>query len=126
MQVGILSVLEELEVGKIIIGKQGEFSEQYEKFNNIVKNKGITVVVVKKGNILNIEKDLKIKILFPSEELIDENILNNNSIVAMLEYKEINMLLTGDIEEIAEQKILNMYFENQLKADILKVPHHRI
>ena len=44
----------------------------------------------------------------------------------MLEYKEINMLLTGDIEEIAEQKILNMYSENQLKADILKVPHHRI
>ena len=101
-------------------------SEQYETFNNIVKDKGITVIVVKKGNILNIEKDLKIKILFPCDELIDENILNNNSIVAMLEYKEINMLLTGDIEEIAEQKILNMYSENQLKADILKVPHHRI
>ena len=101
-------------------------SEQYETFNNIVKDKGITVIVVKKGNILNIEKDLKIKILFPSEELIDENILNNNSIVAMLEYKEINMLLTGDIEEIAEQKILNMYYENKLKANILKVPHHRI
>lgn len=100
-------------------------SERYEMFYNIVKTKEITVVEVRKGNILNIEKDLKIKILFPSEELINQNILNNNSIVAMIEYKEINMLLTGDIEEIAEQKILNMYSKNQLKADIFKVPHHR-
>lgn len=69
---------------------------------------------------------MKIKILFPREKLIDENILNNNSIVAMLEYKQIDMLLTGDIEEVAEQKLLNMYSKNELKADILKVPHHRL
>lgn len=68
---------------------------------------------------------MKIKILFPREKLIDENILNNNSIVAMLEYKQIDMLLTGDIEEVAEQKLLNIYSKNELKADILKVPHHR-
>lgn len=43
----------------------------------------------------------------------------------MLEYKEVNMLFTGDIEEITEQKLLNMYLKNELKADILKIPHHR-
>lgn len=125
MQDGILSVLEELEVRKVIIGKQGEINEQYEKFSNIVKNKGINVAVVNKGDILDIEKELKIKILFPTEELINENLINNNSIVAMLEYKEVNMLFTGDIEEITEQKLLNMYLKNELKADILKIPHHR-
>lgn len=125
MQDGILSVLEELEVRKVIIGKQGEINEQYEKFSNIVKNKGINVAVVNKGDILDIEKDIKIKILFPTEELINENLINNNSIVAMLEYKEVKMLFTGDIEEITEQKLLNMYLKNELKADILKIPHHR-
>ena len=114
-----------MEVRKVIIGKQGEINEQYEKFSNIVKNKGINVAVVNKGDILDIEKDIKIKILFPTEELINENLINNNSIVAMLEYKEVNMLFTGDIEEITEQKLLNMYLKNELKADILKIPHHR-
>ena len=36
------------------------------------------------------------------------------------------MLFTGDIEEIAEKEILNLYDKNKylLKADILKVGHH--
>lgn len=34
------------------------------------------------------------------------------------------MLFTGDIEEVAENKLLKIYNNNELKADILKVPHH--
>jgi len=122
---GILSVLEKLEVGIVIISEQGEVSEQYESFCNIVKEKNITVVKVKKGDILNIEKDMKIKVLYPEKDLIIENSLNNNSIVAKLEYKEFKMLFTGDIENLAEEKIIKMYSQNELEADILKVPHHR-
>lgn len=125
MLVGVLNVLNELEVGKVIIGEQGEMSEQYEKFCEIVKEKKIPTAVVKKGNIVNIEKDVKIKIVFPDTELIKENILNNNSLVARLEYKDFKMLFTGDIEAVAEQQLINMYHNGELKADILKVPHHR-
>ena len=36
------------------------------------------------------------------------------------------MIFTGDIEKKAEEKILNLYEKtNYLKADILKVAHHR-
>lgn len=68
---------------------------------------------------------MHIKILFPADELIQENILNNNSLVAKLEYKDFKMLFTGDIEAVAEEKLTNMYEKGELKADILKVPHHR-
>ena len=55
-----------------------------------------------------------------------ENILNNNAMVARLEYKNFKMLFTGDIEIKAEQEILKIYKDtNYLKADILKVAHHR-
>jgi len=118
-------VLNELDVGKVIIGQQGQMSEQYKRFCEIVKEKHIQTVVVKKGDIVNIEKDVKIRILFPDNNLITENILNNNSLVARLEYKNFKMLFTGDIEEIAEQKITRMYQNDELKADVLKVPHHR-
>lgn len=120
-----MSVLEEIGVGKVIIGEQGEESEQYEEFCKIVKEKHMPVSVVKKGDIISIERDLKIRILFPRDDLITENILNNNSLVAKLEYKDFKMLFTGDIEEVAEQQLIKMYKNNELKADILKVPHHR-
>lgn len=124
MSHGVLSVLEEFEVGKVIIGKQGESSEQYIKFCDIIKEKQIPVVSAKKGDVINIEKDVKIKVLFPKNELIQENILNNNSLVVKLEYKEFDMLFTGDIEAVAEEMFVKMYTNGELKAEALKVPHH--
>ena len=114
-----------MKVGKVIIGEQEEENEQYKEFCNIAKEKQKRVVVAKKGDMINIERDLKIKILFPESDLIPENILNNNSLVAKLEYKNFKMLFTGDIEEVAEKRLIEMYSYNELKADILKVPHHR-
>ena len=122
---GILNVLKEIHVGKVIIGKKGEDSEQYTEFCRIVKEKKIPVTVVKKGDIINIEKDLKFKVLFPDNKLILENVLNNNSLVLKLEYKDFSMIFTGDIEQVAEKKLLKMYSSNELNVDILKVAHHR-
>ena len=45
---GILTILEQLKVKKVIINKQGEDSENYEEFKNIIKKKKIKVIVVKK------------------------------------------------------------------------------
>lgn len=68
---------------------------------------------------------MKIQILWPKKEQIQENILNNNSIVAKLVYKNFSMLFTGDIEETAEQQILEEYKNsNILRANVLKVAHH--
>ena len=76
------------------------------------------------GENCRIDKDVKIRILFPDNELISQNILNNNSLVAKLEYKDFKMLFTGDIEEVAEKQLLKMYSNGELKADVLKVAHH--
>ena len=78
---------------------------------------------------LNIEKDINLKVLWPdSKNKINENVLNNNSLVCKLEYKSFSIMLTGDIEEIAENAILTKYKNNAkiLKANILKVAHHRL
>ena len=119
-------MIKELEIGKVIIGEQGEGCEQHEEFDQIVNDKKIPVAVVNKGDSINIDKDVKIRILFPGDELIKENILNNNSLVAKLEYKDFKMLFTGDIEEIAEEKLVKIYPNNELSSDILKVAHHRV
>ena len=120
---GLLTILQELPVEKIIICKQGENSENYEQFKQITQGKKI--YTVKKGDEILIEKNLKLQILWPKEELIKENILNNNSIVVKINYKNFSMLFTGDIEQIAEKQIMQEYKNtNLLKSTILKVGHH--
>lgn len=124
---GILTVMEEMKVDKVIISKQGELSKNYEKFENLVNKKQIEVIVVENGDKINIEKDVHFEILWPdSSNLISENILNNNSIVCKLHYKNFTCLFTGDIEEIAEKRILETYKNNinLLNSTVLKVGHH--
>ena len=119
--------MKELSVGKIIISKQGEESENYQKFKELIKERKIKVQVVNKGDRLQIERNFYFDILWPNNsKLMSENVLNNNSIVCKLHYKNFSILFTGDIEEIAEKEILKEYKENinLLKATLIKVPHH--
>lgn len=120
---GVLKALEKLKIKNVIISKQKEDSENFKIFKNIVNRKKIKVIVVNKGDKLKIENDLYFDFLWPNkEEFIQENALNNNSIVCKLNYKNFSMLFTGDIEEIAEKEILKE--NNNLKSTILKIPHH--
>lgn len=121
---GLFSIMENIKVEKAIIGKQFEDSKNYKTFLEIAKKKKIDILVVEAGNKINIENNINIEVLWPcSENVIKENILNNNSLVFKFTYKEFSMLFTGDIEEIAEEKLVKMY-ENKLKTTILKVAHH--
>ena len=93
--------------------------------NQLVKEKKIKVTIVEQGDCIQIDKYSYIEILFPEDELIKDNVLNNNSIVAKFNYENFSMLFTGDIEEVAENRICEMYEDtNKLNATILKVAHH--
>ena len=120
-----------LKVKNVIISKQGEESENYQKFKEIVKQNKTNVVVVGTTSScpqrLKIDKGLYFEIIWPNNEnTMLENVLNNNSIVFNLHYKNFSMLFTGDIEEIAEKEILKEYKNNLkvLNSTILKVGHH--
>ncbi len=58
----------------------------------------------------------------PKSEKVDSRYINNQSLVMKLQFKNIRVLLTGDIEEEAEDRMLREGLS--LKADILKIPHH--
>ena len=124
---GILTVLEKLKVSKAIISKQGENSENYRRFEQIVKDKKIKEMTVDKGDRLKIERNLYFDILWPNnEKMMSDNALNNNSIVCKLSYNKFSMIFTGDIEEIAEKHILQEFRHNLgiFSSQILKVAHH--
>lgn len=121
---GIKEVLESLKVKNLVISRQIEKTEQCDNILKIANKKKVKIIFVEAGQRLNIEKNISFTILWPNEnEIIAENPLNNNSIVAKLSYGKFQMLFTGDIEQIAEEKIVEKYGEN-LKSTILKVAHH--
>ena len=118
--------MQELEVKNVIIAKQFENYENYMEFIKIAKQRNVKVQVVEMGQRINIEKYIYIDVLWPnSKKIISENSINNNSLVCKMVYKDISILFTGDIEEIAEMAILNEYKNtNILNSTILKVAHH--
>ena len=123
---GLFAVLENLNVENVIIGKQDSEYQNCTKFLELSKSKNINIIVAEAGNVIKIDKYTQFHILWPNaKNMISENGINNNSIVAKLVYGDFQMLLTGDIEEIAEKEIIQMYKKtNMLDCDILKVAHH--
>ena len=123
---GVIEILENISVKNLIIAKQFEENECFKKVIEICNKKKINIIIVKAGDVLKIDKYLKFRILWPSNEIkIEENQINNNSIITRLECFNFKMLFTGDIEQVAEKAILNKYNESiLLKSNVLKVAHH--
>lgn len=122
---GALYVMENIKVKNIIISKQGEKSENYNKLLNIIEKKNINLIEVNRGDKIYLDKSTYVDFLWPNVELIEQNILNNNSIVMRLIHENFSMLFTGDIEKEAEEEIVNLYKNTDyLISDVLKVAHH--
>ena len=122
---GLFYIMENLKVDNIIISRQGKNSENFKKFIQIMSEKQINLIIVKRGDYVKIDDTSYFEILFPEEKQISDNVLNNNSIVAKFVSSNVTMLFTGDIEEIAEKRLCELYRNtNKLQADIIKVAHH--
>jgi len=120
---GIKTVIENLEVKNIVVSRQKEEYQNFKEIMGFVHRKGVNVIVVKRGDKLVFDKSSYADILYPTEPLPHDDI-NNNSIVAKFICQSTSILFTGDIEKEAEEKLISICDKDELKADILKVPHH--
>lgn len=115
---GLLTIMKNLKVDKIVIGPANENTTLYKEFVSITKEKNITVEKVAAGDSIKIG-DVEFEVLYPSREQDNQQNENNNSLVLKLKYHDMSMLFTGDIEKEAEEKI-----NSNVEANILKVAHH--
>lgn len=123
---GLFAVLENLRVETIVIGKQDAEYENCIEFLKLAQEKNVKVLSIQAGDILKMDKYTYFQILWPDvSQMIADNGINNNSFVGKFVYDKFSMLFTGDIEEIAEKKIVEKYQKsNILDCTILKVAHH--
>lgn len=98
---GIITALENMHVNNVVIGK-GALG--YEKVYRIAESKNVKVIEVQKGDVLEIG-NLVFEVLSPSIEL-DNNNVNDYSLVFKLIYGKKSMLFTGDISAVAERQVI--------------------
>lgn len=120
---GLINVIEKIKVKNIIISKQSEECQEFIEFMEAASKRKIEIKEVKKGDRIYFDKYVYIDILYPDKILTFDD-LNNNSIVAKLNYNKFSMLFTGDIGNQTEDELLKKYDENELKSTVIKIAHH--
>jgi len=75
---------------------------------------------LKSGDRIQLEDDVFFNVLWPLESYDDTD--NNSSLVMMLNIKGARILLTGDVEFEAENRIMEM--GPDIDCDVLKISHH--
>ena len=122
---GLIYVIENLKINNVVISTLGQESNDFNEFLDLVRKNNINILEVKMGDILKVG-NAKIEILHPNREQINDNVKNNNALVFKFIWNDFSILFTGDIEEVAEEKILSIYKNNleKLQSTVLKVAHH--
>lgn len=121
---GLLAVVERFPVGMVWRNAHLAYSWQEQKLMSNIHSKHIPVYTLLLGQTISIGSTVHWQVLHPrSDRLIGEQRkTNNDSLVGLLQIYQTRVLLTGDIEKEAEDRILSEY---QLpNVDLLKVAHH--
>jgi len=121
---GVIEVVKTLGAGQILAGPQPVLTPEYQELIKICAQKNIPVHQVKRDDVVQVGSEVKIEVLHPGEDLIqdDKDGLNNNSVAARLVYGSARILLGADVEKQGEEDILQT--DTILASQVLKVPHH--
>lgn len=120
---GFLAIMKELEVGTLLIAKPKKMTEEVKEILSVAKQKQIKIVYVTQGQMIQIDKETMLEILYIGK---DNQNLNNNSIIARVRNGTFSILFTGDAEVEEEAAFLKQYEKQNIQADILKIGHHRV
>jgi competence protein ComEC len=121
---GLATVVRSLSVGKILDGQQKGDDPSYERFLYEARLKRVPVLRARRGQVLDLGSGVKAHVLAPLEPPMQNtrSDLNNNSIAIKITYRQVNVLLTGDMEEEAEMRLCQR--GDNLRSTVLKVAHH--
>jgi competence protein ComEC len=103
-------------------------SESYLQLRKILKEKKIKTQSLNEETLPQIINGVEISVLNPPvwkavERKVHHHMdLNKSSLVLKLRFKNVSVLLAGDIGKEAEERILRKDYP--LRSDILKIPHH--
>ncbi len=119
---GLISVLQNIPVDQVIDSGQETTTRTFEDYLNIIDEKQIPFSVAKDGDIINLDTEVSIEVLNPSNPLLSgtDSDLNNNSVVIRMTYGNFSIIFPGDIGKVVEDGLLG----EELDSDTLLAGHH--
>lgn len=128
---GLVEVLRRYQVGEIWVSGAAHTTPEYRAWAELIAARGIPTRIVHAGDRLAID-GVGIAVLFPFDDFFDQvpKQQHDATLVTKVSYGELDVLLTGDIDEEHEETMLLTHCASQpdpcpaLAAEILKVPHH--
>jgi competence protein ComEC len=119
---GIERVAEKFSVDYVAVPKVLKDSERYNTLYRLTQNKRIQWLYLQGGQQINFDSGVRIKVLYPASENRTDNNPNNLSAVIKIDYKQLTLLMPGDIEQDGIKKLIA---DKDLAAvSVVKVPHH--
>ncbi len=117
---GFLSLFDEFMIDSVFMTDAEHSSQLYFNWLKTLEINNPTLYFPKRKDIIKVG-DLVFDVIHP-DNLNQYSSVNDTSLTLILNYKGLSLLYTGDIEEAAEQSIINSGLLK--KVDILKVAHH--
>lgn len=114
-------------VQNLILPKLREPDDTYLKFVSRAEGKGISIIYMSAGMSLQ-DGDVMITCLHPAYA-VQSTDKNEYSLVLFLDYKNFQMLFTGDVEGAGEEQLLDVIqdesnIDGLSSIEVLKVAHH--
>lgn len=118
---GFLGLLEQLPIREFWInGMMPKEEEDYRRLLDEIRSKKIPLRFSRAGDAVE-WGGVALDILFP-KSIDSKESANNNSLVIRLKHQDVSLLITGDIEGVAEKRLTRHV--QHLKSDVFQVPHH--
>jgi len=119
---GLNDVLRNFAVNAALVARSPLNDPEYAKFAQTLAATDTHVTTIQAGDLIRMG-EVQIELLWPPAAAhANEPSRNNDSVVLRLTFGRRSLLLTGDIEKSGERALVAA--GKQLKADVVKVPHH--
>lgn len=119
---GFVDVAKNFSIGSAFFGRTPRDNVEFTSVAEVLRQRGVPVAAVARGDVLRFG-DVTVEVLYPTPAADPNSVSDNNhSVVLRIIYGSRTFLMTGDIESLAEDEIING--GDTLKADLIKVPHH--
>jgi competence protein ComEC len=125
---GLIFIASQFSIGQFWDNGFQTDSESYLQLKKVLSEKKILTHSLNEGTPSQTINGVEVSVLNPPvwnampRKVHQQWDLNNSSLVLRLRFKNVSVLLTGDIGKEAEGRMLRK--DDPLRSDILKIPHH--
>ncbi|MBT4349706.1 MBL fold metallo-hydrolase [bacterium] len=116
---GLMELLNKYKVKNILVTAHQPDDFLFSVWQKSLEKYSLQATIVFAGDSWQLAEDLSMQVISADSQHED---YNDNSLVLKLKYKNISVLLTGDLPSVEEVGLLHNGFD--LSSEILKVAHH--